>query len=85
MIKELKKDFTGIGEVRDFNFKQLKKTKKGYIYQVNFSNECLWYEVFARKINDRYNTVTYPKSGSFGRYAWTYNAYEDALAKLKSL
>lgn len=84
-MKELAKEFIGRGEVRGFIFRQLKKSKLGYIYEVNPETGSLHYEVFRKKINERYQTVTYPKSGSFSKIAWTYNSFEEALDKFKEL
>lgn len=78
-MKELKKEFKGIGEVKGYNFKQLNKSPYAYIYQVeNTTTKALHYEVFKRQINKRFNCVSYPKSKSFGLWAWTKSNLTDA-------
>jgi hypothetical protein len=85
MIKELRKEFIGIGEVKGFLFKQIIKTYKGYIYEVKPPESRVHYEVFRHKINRRYNTVTYPSSPAFSLYAWTYSTYKEARDKFDNL
>lgn len=86
-VKELPIDFIGTGEVKGFHFHQMKKTKKGYIYEV-MSDGVInpWYEVFQRKeswgvmFDEEKNKlcadktrkiVSYPRSGQFGLTAWS--------------
>ena len=76
-------EFTGKGEVKGFVFTQIKSTDKGYIYSVMNSGQ-VYYEVFKRKTN-QYNGVSYPKSKSFGKWAWWYSSLEKAQIKLDSL
>lgn len=77
-MKELEKQFIGRGEVKGFTFTQIKQNGKGYIYHVRdtFGNER--YEVFKRVENVRFNTISYPKSKSFGKWAWTTSSLEKA-------
>lgn len=82
-LKELTPEFTGIGEVGGFMFSQVAKTDKGYVYKVSSGGE-VWYEVFRRKIN-QFGGVSYPKSKSFGKWAWSYMTLEKALNKLELL
>ena len=86
-LRELQKDFVGVGEVKGFKFHQTLATEKGYIYEVesdpSFHHH---FEVFKRKltygvrINDKTGkleadtnkmVVSYPKSTCFGLWAWT--------------
>jgi len=83
--KELQKEFIGRGEVRNFHFTQILKTDAGYIYEVKTPDLCSHYEVFQRKVNSQYNTITYPQSPSFSIYAWTFYSYADALQKFNML
>ena len=69
-MKELQVSFTGRGQVRGFEFTQLKKTKYAYIYQLEHLNR-VWYEVFKRKENTQFNVVSYPSNKAFGIWAWT--------------
>ena len=83
LVKDLPLEFTGIGEVRGFFFTQVRCTDKGFIYSVMSDGE-VWYEVFKRKTN-QFNGVSYPKSKSFGKWAWWYSSVEKAQIKLDSL
>lgn len=91
-IKELKKKFVGVGEVRGFVFTQLLKTDHAYLYQVecDFSPDGydeigVHYEVFERRINTRYGTVSYPKSSAFGVWAYTVKDFNVAVIKMSEL
>lgn len=68
-MKELEKEFIGKGQVKGFLFTQVKKTEHGYIYQVS-DNGNLRYEVFKRKLNTRFECVSYPSNNSFGIWAF---------------
>ena len=76
--KELPEIFVGRGESRGFNFKQLKKSEKCYLYEVSFSG-AVYYEIFKRKVNTLYNIVSYPGSKSFGSNARTTYDFMRAL------
>ena len=76
-MKELEKEFIGRGEVRGFIFTQLIKNEYGYIYQVS-NNGNIHFEVFRRKENTQFNCISYPKSPSFGIWAWSKTTFEDA-------
>jgi hypothetical protein len=73
-IREVPKSFTGKGEVRGVEFTQIAKTEKGYIYHRSDG----YFEVFRRKINQRFNIVSYPGSKSFGDWAWCCRTEEKA-------
>jgi hypothetical protein len=81
-MKELRKEFIGVGEVRGFHFKQIHENGYAYVYEV-INNEAnkTYYEVFERQENKAFDCVSYPKSKSFGVWAWCINNYEDALNK----
>jgi len=70
----LKTQFEGIGEVRGVTFTQVDQTEKGFIYQRSDG----YFEVFRRKVNHRFNTISYPKSKSFGVWAWCCSSLEKA-------
>ena len=84
-MKELEMIFKGTGEVSIYDFKQVKKTEKGYIYAIYDKNNVSHYEVFKRKENARFGCVSYPKSNSFGLWAWTFKSFELATNKLNCL
>ena len=55
---ELKENFVGTGEVKGFEFRQLKKNGKAFLYEVKSEYNYdgvpeidVWYEVFERKIS----------------------------------
>lgn len=81
-IKELPEFISGAGEVKDFDFIQLLKTDKGFIYEVRLKgcDEANHFEVFSRKVSEGYIpnvgptgefAVRYPKSNEFGKSAYT--------------
>ena len=90
-LKLLEKQFTGIGEVKGFNFTQLYSSEFAYIYKVE--GDSINYEVFERKnspicidfkkhiYSETEFKEVYPKSNSFGVSAWTFKYYHDALEK----
>jgi hypothetical protein len=65
-MKELATQFIGKGEVKGFEFTQL-KAGNAYLYRVT-NGHSTWYEVFKRKIN-KWNQVSYPRAKSFGIWA----------------
>ncbi|TDO05438.1 hypothetical protein DET65_1357 [Sunxiuqinia elliptica] len=79
-LREPPLHFTGRGEVKGFKFKQLQKSPKAYLYEVQFQ-KTVFYEVFERKVHERFSWVRYPKSNAFGIWAWTY--YDKHLAESK--
>jgi hypothetical protein len=82
-IKELPKEFIGTGEVKGFKFTQINVTNFGFLYEVN-TGDTIYYEVFKRRVNKQFNNVSYPKSKSFGIWAWTTPKYLFALELLQS-
>ena len=82
ILKELPLEFVGEGEVRGFLFSQVCRTDRGYIYRVQ-EEDKVWYEVFERKIN-QFNGISYPRSKSFGVWAWWYGSLDRAKEKLNS-
>jgi len=85
LLKELHEKFDGIGEVKGKSFKQLLRSKDAYLYECTGENFNTHYEVFRRRENDRFNVVSYPKSNSFGKWAWTYNNFEEAKKKFSEI
>ena len=85
-MRELQEEFIGKGEVKGFKFTQIKKTEYAYLYQVeDYSTNRMRYEVFKRRINKRYECVSYPKSKSFGLWAWSIFNYQKALQKFEEI
>lgn len=85
MLRELPVEFVGTGEVRGFLFRQVSRTMFGYIYEVRVpgTEEC-HYEVFRRMENARFGCVSYPKSKSFGAWAWCCDSLAKARERLKA-
>lgn len=83
-MKELKEYFSGRGQVKDYVFNQISRTKYGYIYEVA-SDKGKHYEVFERRINTQYDCVSYPRDKSFGVWAWTCMDLDSAKEKLKEI
>jgi len=93
---ELEKTFDGRGETKGFKFKQLKKSKYGYIYEVS-STITPHYEVFRRVVfplcidfkekifSETEEKVNYPKRNAFGKTAWTCMKLKRANARLKEI
>jgi len=66
-----------------FDYKQIKATAEGYIYQLTSGNTTR-YEVFKHKINTRFNVVSYPGNEAFGSWAWSCITLDYAEFKLKT-
>jgi len=77
-MKELQEEFTGKGQVRGFEFTQIKKTEYAYIYNVD-TGVSEHYEVFERRENTQFKCVSYPSNKAFGLWAKTTSNYEYAL------
>ena len=81
-MKELSTEFNGVGEVRGFIFKQLEFNGIVYMYEVkNIETGGVHYEVFERVVNESFGCVSYPRSKSFGVWAWCIHDYEKAKRK----
>lgn len=85
-MKELKTEFIGIGEVRGFRFKQLHNNGYAYVYEVYNpdANKC-HYEVFERVENAIFGCISYPKSKSFGVWAWCIDDFDKAMLKFEEI
>lgn len=94
-MKELERFFIGKGEVKGFIFTQMDQSPKAFLYQVQVPNPEtqeiieVHYEVFMRKenIQPQLNIfkVYYPRSTSFGKWAWTFSNYEQALKQFNKV
>jgi hypothetical protein len=85
IIKPLQKKFAGRGEVKGYEFSLVSKTKWGFCYEVSYDGIITHYEVFLRKINNRFGCESYPTSKAFGYWAWTFKTKDKAIRKLNSL
>jgi hypothetical protein len=91
-IEMLKNEFTGVGEVKGFIFKQIKSNDSAYIYEVS-DGDKKHYEVikriispvcinFVKKIFSETDfKEVYPKSNKFGISGFTYSDIESAIQK----
>lgn len=82
---ELPDNFTGRGEVRMFEFKQIEKSDTAYVYEVKPPDCPVHFEVIKRMINTRFNRVSYPGAKSFGLTGWSYRTFEEAQQKFNEL
>ena len=83
-MKFLEKEFIGKGDVKGFKFKQVQKSSAAYIYEIN-SGSRIYYEVFKRVANGKYQKESYPKAKHFSIWAWTHISYENAEKKFDQL
>jgi len=83
-IKPLNKVFIGRGEVRGFKFSQIRVAESAFLYEVD-NDGAKHYEVFRKVINHRFACVSYPKSRSFGKWAWSYMDINSAFKKFNQL
>ena len=84
-MKELQREFVGTGEVKGDKFSQVKQSEFAYIYRRIFNDGGECYEVFRRRENKQFNTVSYPKSKSFGIWAWCCSSLERAEKKFEEV
>jgi hypothetical protein len=85
-MKELMQSFEGKGEVSGFRFRQIANTSAGYIYEVRHQEvKKPHYEVFKRRMNHRFQLISYPRANAFGVWAWTYPTLEMARQKLEKI
>lgn len=89
-MKPLPIQFKGRGEMKGYIFTQLEATDLAYFYMVE-DGIRVHYEVFNKRINHRFDTVSYPTSKAFGIWAWCYSnsdsylAFEKAIKKYNKL
>lgn len=76
-IKELEKEFTKNKEV--FTQVGYNPETEVYIYKREFPRGAIVFEVFKRRVNRRFNCVSYPSNEAFGYWAMTFPKYETAL------
>lgn len=96
-MKELDEVFSGTAEVKGFEFKQIKKSDKAFVYEVFCPdvNER-HYEVFKRKESKDSHSlmggvnvffparVKYPTSLAFGDWAWCFRNPLKALVQFNT-
>lgn len=83
-MKPLEKQFTGTGEVKGFNFTQIRCTNRAFLYEVN-TKDSVYYEVFKKVKNKRFDCISYPSANYFGVWAFTYPSLKEAENKFNQL
>lgn len=96
MIKKLPKQFSGVGEVKGFEFTQIEDTPLYSIYSVTHEG-VVHYEIFKKRIapvcldfknriySDTDSKEIYPKSASFGIWAWSIQNLTNAEPYIKEI
>lgn len=84
--KLIGKEFTGRGEVKGFLYTQVASSDNAYMYKVSHG-PAIWFEVFKRKVNTAFglNAEAYPRSKSFGKWAWSFSKQALAIEKFNTL
>ena len=90
-MKTLELEFEGTGEVRGVRFRQMLCSDKAFLYELTDGETgSLRYEVFERKVQKEMDVdwgdkvahyeekEMYPKSNSFGSWAWCTRKYDRA-------
>ena len=83
-MNELPLHFEGKGQVIGYTFTQISKTDWGFIYEVEYGGHR-HYEVFKKRLNRRFGTISYPTDKAFGIWTWTCMTLERAKDKLVEL
>lgn len=84
-MKQLEKDFKGRGEVKGYQFHQIHADADGFIYEVsNVETNNHHYEVFKHVENTQFDNISYPRSNSFGFWAWTAQTIDEAFTLFNS-
>ena len=80
-MKTIPDTFKGKGEVKGVTFTKVKENDNAFIY----SRSDGYFEVFKKVENIRFDCISYPKSGSFGIWAWCFSNLKDAEQKFAEL
>lgn len=83
-MKELETEFAGRGEVKGFTFKQIDRTDDAYLYEITGSG-LKHYEVFERRENSQFGTISYPSAKAFGIWAYTAHNLNAATILMQTL
>lgn len=67
-----------------FSQVQIAISDYAYVYEMDVSG-VKYYNVFKRKENTRFNTVSFPSNENFGRWAWCYKQREDAFKRFNEI
>lgn len=66
-----------------YQFTQINRTDRAYLYEVRIDGVLSHYEVFKRKINKRFRCESYPTTKAFGIWAWIYTCLGKAIQRLQ--
>ena len=80
-MKTIPDTLEGKGEVKGVTFTKLKENNKAFIY----SRSDGYFEVFKKVENIRFDCISYPKSASFGNWAFCFSNLKDAEKKFTEL
>lgn len=83
-MKMLNIEFQGRGEVKGYHFQLIKYSEFAYVYKVSYAGS-VHYEVFSKKINTRFNRISYPTKKAFGVWAWTCMSLDKSIQKFDEL
>jgi len=84
VFKDLKTNFTGVGQVRGYKLTQISKTNSGFVYEVD-TGATIYYEVFKKRLNQRFSCISYPTDKAFGIWSWTTPDLKRAFEILNNL
>jgi hypothetical protein len=95
-IERLPKKFVGTGEVKGFEFTELKRSDTTLLFEVRY-HDLTYFEVFPIRTTEKcidfakrlYSETdfkeVYPKAYQFGEWGHTYRVYRKALEKFEEL
>ncbi len=64
-------------------YTQIRSSNQGYIYEVTDSEtDHIYYEVFEKRYNRRFDCISYPTEKAFGKWAWCISRGEDYKSAL---
>lgn len=83
-LREPEKEFVGIGPYQGFKFAQNLVWSRAFCYKVDVGGQIYWH-VFKKWGNPRFGVFSYPGPEAFGRWAWCYRSFDQAMEKFNSL
>ena len=95
-MQKLEKQFSGKGEVKGYEFTQMKESEAAYLYvKSNSDTNTTYYEVVRKIVVPKIDwetkqptgefKETYPKSNTFGVDAWDFVSIDAAINKFNSI
>jgi hypothetical protein len=77
--------FEGRGEMKGHTFKRIKESDYAFVYELTDEEGFKHYETFEKKINTQYDCISYPRSTSFGKWAWCFKHLDPQRALLQAI